>query len=234
MSRIYAVSDIHGCLPEFEQALSLFIDRLDEPDAELVLLGDYIHGGPDSKGVIRKIRDLQEEFGYYKVTVLMGNHEAFVLRGDSSVEHMILSYADMLEDDGEEDEYVSWLCDLPQYYLRGNTLFVHAGIDEDSGDMWEWSTDDDTYTDRYPAETGEIEGLDLKVVAGHVGTAEISGDRNFHDIYYDGASHYYIDGSVLDSGTIPVLMVETGKDGDRYYQITEGGCWEILPYDGES
>lgn len=31
----------------------------------------------------------------------------------------------------------------------------------------------------------------------------------FNDIYYDGASHYYIDGDVLSTGDINVLMVDT-------------------------
>lgn len=94
--------------------------------------------------------------------------------------------------------------------------------------MWEWMTSEDTYVNKYPAETGKIEGLDMKVVAGHVGTAEISGDPGFHDIYYDGESHYYIDGTVLDSGIIPVLLVDT--DEDKYYKVTESGEWLVHPF----
>lgn len=72
----------------------------------------------------------------------------------------------------------------------------------------------------------------MKVVAGHVGTAEIAGDSYFHDIYYDGESHYYIDGTVLDSGVIPVLMVDTNED--KYYRVTQSGNWLILPYEEEN
>lgn len=60
----------------------------------------------------------------------------------------------------------------------------------------------------------------------------ISGDPGFHDIYYDGESHYYIDGTVNDSGILPVLMVDTEKD--MYYRVTESGNWLILPYDEEN
>ena len=49
-------------------------------------------------------------------------------------------------------------------------------IDEDAGDLWEWGTGEDMFISKYPVETGKIEGLDMKVVAGHVGTAEIAGD----------------------------------------------------------
>ena len=45
---IYAMSDIHGCLEEFNHALSL-VDL--SGDNRLILLGDYIHG-PDSYGVL--------------------------------------------------------------------------------------------------------------------------------------------------------------------------------------
>ena len=62
--------------------------------------------------------------------------------------------------------------------------------------------------------------------------AEIVGNPSFHDIYYDGANHYYIDGTVLDSGVIPVLMVDT--DTDKYYRVTETGNWLILPYEEEN
>lgn len=106
---------------------------------------------------------------------------------------------------------------------------MHAGIDETVGDMWEWETSDDIYTSKYPAETGRIEGLDMKVVAGHVYTSEISGDSTFNDIYYDGENHIYIDGDVLSTGVIPVLMVDT--DTDRYYRITDGGCWLLTEYE---
>ena len=116
--------------------------------------------------------------------------------------------------------------------MEGNTIFVHAGIDEEAGDLWEWGTGEEMFVGKYPAETGQIEGLEMKVVAGHVGTAEIAGNPRYHDIYYDGASHYYIDGTVLDSGVIPVLMVDTATD--KYYRVTESGAWLILPYDEEN
>lgn len=227
--KIYAMSDIHGCLAEFEQALGLVMEHLEEPDAMLLLLGDYVHGGPDGKGVLDKIMGLQEKYGRDKVVALLGNHEEFVLRGDSSVEHMIKNLYDDTESEDEEERYVAWMEGLPKYYVEGNTIFVHAGIDEDAGDMWEWCTDEYLYTSKYPAQTGQIPGLDAKVVAGHVYTSQISGDPYFRDIYYDGKSHYYIDGDVMTSGYIPVLLVDTKRD--EYYRVTEGGVWRVEAYE---
>lgn len=79
---------------------------------------------------------------------------------------------------------------------------------------------------------GQVEGLDMKIVAGHVGTAEIAGDRCFHDTYYDGASHYYIDGSTPVSGYVPVLMVDTEKD--EYYTVTESGFRLVEAYENRA
>ena len=227
--KIYCISDIHGFLAEFEEALSLVIEHLEEPDTKLCLMGDYIHGGADNYGVLDKIISLQNRYGEDKIIVLLGNHEEFVLTGYSSINSMSMIEDNEYDDaDDQDDKYICWLENLPRYYTEGNTIFVHAGIDEDAGDMWEWGTSDEIFVSKYPAETGKIEGLEMKVVAGHVGTAEISGDPRFHDIYYDGDSHYYIDGTVMDSGIIPVLLVDT--DENKYYQVTEGGNNLISPY----
>lgn len=231
--KIFCMSDIHGCLAEFEVALSLVMEHLEEAETMLILMGDYIHGGSDNYGVLDKIMKLQNRYGLDKVLALMGNHEEFVLWGDSTINHMIKTFdEEQFIDEGMEDKYIQWMENLPRYYTAGNTIFVHAGIDEEAGDLWEWGTGDEFFVGKYPAETGKIEGLAMKVVAGHVGTAEIVGNPSFHDIYYDGESHYYIDGTVLDSGVIPVLMVDT--DTDKYYRVTETGNWLILPYDEEN
>ena len=50
--KIYCMSDIHGCLAAFEEALDLFEEHLEEKDTRLLLLGDYIHGGEDNYGVL--------------------------------------------------------------------------------------------------------------------------------------------------------------------------------------
>lgn len=102
---------------------------------------------------------------------------------------------------------------------------MHAGIDEMAGEFWEFGTASTTYTQSYPASVGKIRGLEEKVVAGHVYAYEISGDPDFHDIYFDGESHYYIDGDVITTGKVPVLMVDT--DTDTYYQVEEDGMFEV-------
>lgn len=162
---------------------------------------------------------LQIEYGSDKVIALLGNHEDMACDGRWPI--------------SEEDDigYLMWMQNLPRYYSERNTIFVHAGIDEEAEDLWEWGTDDYTFTEKYPAQTGRFYN-DMKIVAGHTGTAEISGDPSFHEIYFDGESHYYIDGTVLESGIIPVIKIYI--ENDKYYRVTEGGEWLIMPYDGEN
>lgn len=219
--KIFAMSDIHGCLAEFEEAL-LLVD-LSKDDAMLILLGDYVHG-PDSYGVLKKIIELQKRYGQDKVVALIGNHEDMVIDGrwpicgsDNSERY------DHRE--AEEEEYIEWMKSLPRYYATERQIFCHAGIEEDAEDMWEWGTDDYIFTEKYPAQIGHFY---MDIIAGHIGTAVISGDPSYHDIYFHGESHYYIDGTVLDSGVIPVLMVDT--ETNKYYKVTEAGNWIILPY----
>lgn len=221
MSWVYAMSDIHGCLDAFEDALS----RVNlSGDNKLVLLGDYIHG-PASYGVLDKILLLQDRYGSDKVIALMGNHEEMALNGMWPIQANRYDY----EANENDEKYLIWMEDLPRYYTEGSTIFVHAGIDEDLGEMWEW-TDDYIYTQKFPAQTGKFYG-DIKIVAGHAGTFTLAGDERFHDIYFDGESHYYIDGSVLDSGVIPVIKVD--MKNNKYYKVTDSGDFPILPYDEE-
>ena len=101
---------------------------------------------------------------------------------------------------------------LSRYYSEGNTIFVHAGIDEEAEDLWEWGTDDYAFTEKYPAQTGRFYN-DMKIIAGHIGTAEISGDPRFHDIYFDGESHYYIDGTVSNQMNNIIWRYFTAEGG---------------------
>ena len=121
--KIYCMSDIHGCLPEFEEALSLVEDYLKEPDTKLCLLGDYIHGGADSYGVLDKIMRLQDQYGTEKVIALMGNHEEHVLSGIATINQMTRTLEE--EDDEGDEKYIYWIENLPRYYTEGNTPPIH-------------------------------------------------------------------------------------------------------------
>lgn len=215
--RIYALGDIHGCLEKFDQALSLI--NL-SGDAMLVLLGDYIHG-PDSYCVLDRVMELQMKYGKDKVIALLGNHEEMAIDGSWPISDSMLNEQD--------DYYLNWMASLPRYFVTENQIFVHAGVDEETGHMWEVATDESVFTAKYPAQTGRFY---KKIIAGHIATEIICGNPGYNDIYYDGESHYYLDGNVLEYGSIPVIMVDT--DQNKYYRVTKSGNWLILPYDEEN
>ena len=220
--KIYCMSDIHGFIDEFKENLSIVVDKLKSEDSKLILLGDYIHGGIGNYEVCQTVIKLQEKFGTEKVIALLGNHERWCLEGRMQIEES------SLYDEKTENKLLNWFSELPLYHVIENNIFVHAGIDEDAGDLWEWGTNDYYFTDKYPADTGSIEGLDKNIIAGHVGTADVAQDETFHDVYYDSCCHYYIDGTIVISGIIPILEIDT--DIGTFKQYSRSHWAGIFPY----
>ena len=108
-----------------------------------------------------------------------------------------------------EPELLAWLSDLPCYYKTDTQVFVHAGVDEEAQELWELGTTEEYMLGKYPPTTGKFL---ITVIAGHVGSSEVSGDPSFHGIYFDGESHYFIDGTVSKSGRIPLLVYDPAEE----------------------
>jgi len=130
--RIFAFGDVHGCLRE----LQALVEKVPcGPDDLLVFLGDYIDRGPDSRGVIDFLLDLE---GRFPLTVfLKGNHEAMFmdyLAGRDRVNFLFNGGGKTLQSyqKGEEldipPEHLAFLNRLPLYYETANFVFVHAGL----------------------------------------------------------------------------------------------------------
>ena len=133
--RKLAISDIHGCKKSFEALL----DRIAFSKGDLLyLLGDYVDRGPDSKGVIDLIWELQRDG--YQLECLRGNHEELVLRAASGNFTFLEKW---LKTDGKDtmdsfgvsqcadipQEYIRWMDALPYYLEVDNYLLVHSGLD---------------------------------------------------------------------------------------------------------
>ncbi|MEM9269850.1 MAG: metallophosphoesterase family protein [Pseudomonadota bacterium] len=74
--RIYAIGDVHGCLDDLNEMLArIDADLAAHPhgDARLVFIGDYVDRGPNSRGVIDRLLEL--EAGPWNTTFLKGNHD---------------------------------------------------------------------------------------------------------------------------------------------------------------
>ena len=117
------------------------------------------------------------------------------------------------------EDLIWWLKGMPSYYEAENQIFVHAGVDEEAGEYWMWGTSDYILLSKFPATKGKFYKT---IIAGHVGTGsrDLADDRNYHDVYFDGESHYYIDGSVYKGGKLILLAYD--EDEDKYYQIENG------------
>ena len=75
MRRLFAISDIHGCYKPFYELIVSTIS-LTKSD-QLILLGDYIDRGGQSKEVIDFILELKNDG--FNITTLTGNHEVMLV-----------------------------------------------------------------------------------------------------------------------------------------------------------
>src|SRR4051812_3774703 len=73
-SRTFAVGDIHGNLEKLDALLPQLLERA-RPGDSLVFVGDYIDRGPDSRGVVERVIEMQEGAWLGPVITLKGNHE---------------------------------------------------------------------------------------------------------------------------------------------------------------
>lgn len=135
-SRTIVVADIHGCARTFRRLLSDVV-RLKKSDT-LYLLGDMIDCGPDSKGVMDTILELQAY--RYEVRPLRGNHEQMLLTYIQEPHYKNIARwlanggRDTMESYGvtepeELGELICYLDTLPLYRITDSHIFVHAGLD---------------------------------------------------------------------------------------------------------
>jgi len=137
MRRIYAVGDIHGSLGKLQNLVARCEEDTGGRPMTFVFLGDYIDRGPQSRGVVEYLIELQSRMSGHMIP-LMGNHEALALAAiDSSLDEggWLLEGGDMTLASyhaGSAHElpgkHVAWLRSLRLTYDDGRRLFVHAGV----------------------------------------------------------------------------------------------------------
>src|ERR1700679_3863963 len=115
------ISDIHGCIEEFNELLILLDYK--SPNVRIISVGDLIDRGPDSVAVVRRCRELDIE-------VCCGNHEAKFLKwwknkGSRSDVYQKPAHYEQLSDDD-----VNYIARMPLYIKleEQNTIIVHAGL----------------------------------------------------------------------------------------------------------
>jgi len=156
MRKQWVIPDIHGCV----LTLKTLIENQIEPDKndQLIFLGDYIDRGPDSKGVIDYIINLEEQG--FKVRKLMGNHEDYCITAweeDQDVRSFLgirpktstqkewetyggkqaLESWDVERPRDIPQKYIDWLKDLEYFVELDDFVIVHAGMNFENDDPFE-------------------------------------------------------------------------------------------------
>jgi serine/threonine protein phosphatase 1 len=152
----WIIPDIHGCSKTLRALFEYYISP--SKDDELYFLGDYIDRGPDSKGVIDFIMDLQARD--FKVGLVKGNHEdscvrscaeernqkTFLgLRGYNATKAAWKRFGgkETMKSFGLTDlndmpgKYIEWMDRQPLYLEVDNYLLLHAGLDYSLDDPME-------------------------------------------------------------------------------------------------
>jgi len=154
-ARAYAVGDVHGCLAQLNRLIARVEADLEARpvgEAYLIFVGDLIDRGPDSAGVIERLRTYMHRG--VKPIFLTGNHEEYFLRvlaGERGVLDNWLDYGgrqcaesygiagDLLVGLPEDQALALIRRQVPEKHRRflesfgdtfrfGDYLFVHAGI----------------------------------------------------------------------------------------------------------
>lgn len=153
--RVYAIGDIHGRRDLLDQLLDMIDDdgdRRGECETHLILLGDLVDRGPDSRAVVERAMTLGHD--YDRASFLMGNHEEVMLgaiTGDPRLvrffnriggRETILSYglpvnqyrSMELEELAEAipelfpQQHIDFISGFDDQIIIGDYVFVHAGI----------------------------------------------------------------------------------------------------------
>jgi bis(5'-nucleosyl)-tetraphosphatase (symmetrical) len=121
---LYAIGDVQGCNAELGSLLAAI--RFSADRDQLWFVGDLVNRGPDSLGVLRRIRSLGDA-----ATVTLGNHDLHLLA-------VAFGAAPTREDDTlgevlaapERDALLEWLAGLPLFHDDPalNVCMLHAGL----------------------------------------------------------------------------------------------------------
>jgi serine/threonine protein phosphatase 1 len=134
--RTIAIGDIHGCSRAFAALVRAISPT---PEDLLVVLGDYVDRGPDSRGVIEMLIDLGRRC---RLERLMGNHEELLLevRAGRLPIHWwtsmggaatLKSYGGGLDLGRIPPEHARFIEGSLDYVETATHIFLHANYDPD-------------------------------------------------------------------------------------------------------
>ena len=118
----YLVGDLQGCCDAFDRLLAQI--GFSPSRDTLTVLGDLVNRGPQSLGVLRRLRGLGGA-----ADALLGNHDLHLLAVAHGVRpiHRSDTLRDVL-DAPDRDAWIDWLRQRPLALARHGWLCVHAGL----------------------------------------------------------------------------------------------------------
>ncbi|MFN0107934.1 MAG: metallophosphoesterase family protein [Blastocatellia bacterium] len=141
--RTLVVGDIHGKLTLFNRLLEAMKYKAGED--KLVLIGDLVDRGEDSRGVVERAVELQNE-APDTVVVLKGNHEAMMISALAEPEgeqaelwlynggvETLHSYVNAEGEFDVPEEHWQFLQSLPTWHEDDHAIYVHAALPEEAG-----------------------------------------------------------------------------------------------------
>lgn len=186
--RTLVVGDIHGKLKLFNRLLEAM--NYEAGKDKLILIGDLVDRGEESRGVVARAIELQKE-APDTVIVLKGNHEAMMLgaliQPESEQAELWLynggvetlhSYINEAGEFDVPEEHWQFMESLPTWYEDEHAIYVHAALPEDDGKFihpTENPENPELYWSRNRHFFAEYKGK--TVVFGHTITGMLFGER---------------------------------------------------------
>lgn len=226
--RTIVISDIHGYYRTFVALLSRV--SYNPGSDQLILLGDYVDGGPAALEVVRLVQQIAKN---PSVHVIGGNHDDMFLdwldgqdyrlspytSPKNGGQQTIESFGTTVIDDAEAREYIkknyvseiTFLRSLPDFFEDDRHIYVHAGIDPKQND-WKQTSHKDFRWIR-----GRFHGYQSKlkitktVIFGHEVCARLHKDEmNFNPWF--GDQMVGIDGGIKFGKFMNALIIDENGD----------------------
>jgi serine/threonine protein phosphatase 1 len=239
--RAYAIGDVHGRLDLVERAVEVISEHVGDAPFRVIFLGDYVDRGPDSRGVIDLLMDLQRR---WPVVCLKGNHEELMLQAvtqpgggrlkrwlEYGGDNTLASYG-LAEDsdlaEGIPREHLRWLSGLPRTTGDGHRIYVHAGLapgtpvhrQKEQTFLW--------IRERFlQAKAGEFEA---HVVHGHTPVWEGKPDPAAPELLEHRTN---LDTAAFATGVLSIAVFDAGQPGGpvELLQVRGRAVGRIVPQD---
>jgi serine/threonine protein phosphatase 1 len=225
--RTIVISDIHGHNLTFAALLSRI--TYNPSNDRLILLGDYVDGGPGALEVVRFVQQMAE---HPNVQAIGGNHDDMFLGWLDNKDFLpspytsskngglqtILSFCpwyDAGTNETEAREYIKEQCyseinflrNLPYFLEDGRHIYVHAGIDPDQKD-WKLTSHKDFrwIRGRFHQHQSQLPTTKTIIFGHEVCSRLHHDDLNFHPWF--GDQKIGIDGGIKFGKFLNALIIK--------------------------